>query len=208
MVASGPPYSPVLIKISADKRPLNQLTVKNLFFYYITMAGLWGVIQFCRPAGALLQVGAQAGPCLVAAGRGCVPAASLCTSGSALAACCCRDRWCCVHGSWIHESGPSAALAEGRSRPLLWLPARWAFGFYGDHQQNLQCVLIYRCCVLIHVWCSLFSVGNKVYCYCYCSIPVCMVQCTHLITTGGTPNLYNRGSSMQVNSLHSGANNM
>ena len=26
------PHSPVLIKISADKRPLNQLTVKNLFF--------------------------------------------------------------------------------------------------------------------------------------------------------------------------------
>ena len=34
-VASGPPHSPVLIKISADKRPLNQLTVKNLFFSLI-----------------------------------------------------------------------------------------------------------------------------------------------------------------------------
>ena len=34
----------------------------------------------------------------------------------------------------------------------FWLPARWAFGFSGDHQQNLQCVLIYRCFV-IHVWC-------------------------------------------------------
>ena len=45
---------------------------------------------------------------------------------------------------------------------LHWLPARWAFGFPGDHQQNIQCVLIYRCCVLIHVWCSVFSVGNKV----------------------------------------------
>ena len=41
-----------------------------------------------------------------------------------------------------------------------------------------------------------------------CSTPLCMVQCTHLITTGGTPHLYNRRSSMQVNSLHSGANNM
>ena len=26
------------------------------------------------------------------------------------------------------------------------------------------------------------------------SNPICMVQCTHLITTGGTPHLYNRGS--------------
>ena len=41
-----------------------------------------------------------------------------------------------------------------------------------------------------------------------CSTPICMVQCTHLITTGGAPHLYNRGSSMQVNSLHSGANNI
>ena len=30
-----------------------------------------------------------------------------------------------------------------------------------------------------------------------CSTPLCMVQCTHLITTDGTPHLYNRGSSMQ-----------
>ena len=35
-----------------------------------------------------------------------------------------------------------------------------------------------------------------------------MVQCTHLTTTGGAPHLYNRGSSMQVNSLHSEANDM
>ena len=35
VVASGPVYLPVLIKISADKRPLNQLTVKNLFFLLI-----------------------------------------------------------------------------------------------------------------------------------------------------------------------------
>ena len=41
-----------------------------------------------------------------------------------------------------------------------------------------------------------------------CSTPLCMVQCTHLITTGGTPHLYNRGSSMLVNSLHSGENDM
>ena len=33
-----------------------------------------------------------------------------------------------------------------------------------------------------------------------CSTPNCMVQCTHLITTGGTPHLYNRWSSMQVDS--------
>ena len=39
-----------------------------------------------------------------------------------------------------------------------------------------------------------------------CSTRICMVQCTHLITTGGTPHLYNRGSSMLVNSLHSGEN--
>ena len=38
--------------------------------------------------------------------------------------------------------------------------------------------------------------------------PLCMVQCTHLITTGGTPHLHNKRSSMQVNSLHSGANNI
>ena len=43
----------------------------------------------------------------------------------------------------------------------FWLPARSAFGFSGDHQQNIQCVLIYRCCVLTHVCCWLFSVGNK-----------------------------------------------
>ena len=35
------PHSPVLIKISADKRPLNQLTVKNLFFSLI-------IKTFCR----------------------------------------------------------------------------------------------------------------------------------------------------------------
>ena len=43
-----------------------------------------------------------------------------------------------------------------------WWPASWDFGFSCDRQQNIQCVLIYRCCVLVHVWCSLFSVGNKV----------------------------------------------
>ena len=41
-----------------------------------------------------------------------------------------------------------------------------------------------------------------------CSTPLRMVKCTHLITTGGMPHLYNRGSSMQVNSLHSGENDM
>ena len=41
----------------------------------------------------------------------------------------------------------------------------------------------------------------------FCSTHICMVQCTHLITTGGTPHLYDRGSSMLVNSLHSGENN-
>ena len=35
------PHSPVLIKISADKRPLNQLTVKNLFFSLF-------IITFCH----------------------------------------------------------------------------------------------------------------------------------------------------------------
>ena len=34
-----------------------------------------------------------------------------------------------------------------------------------------------------------------------CSTHICMVQCTHLITTGGTPHLYNRGSSMLVDIL-------
>ena len=38
-----------------------------------------------------------------------------------------------------------------------------------------------------------------------CSTPLCMVQWTHLITTA---HLYNRGSSMQVNSLHFGANDI
>ena len=41
-----------------------------------------------------------------------------------------------------------------------------------------------------------------------CSTHICMVQCTHLITTGGTPHLYNRVSSVLVNSLQSGENNM
>ena len=41
-----------------------------------------------------------------------------------------------------------------------------------------------------------------------CSTHICMVQCTHLITTCGTPHLNNRGSSMLVNSLHSGENDM
>ena len=40
-----------------------------------------------------------------------------------------------------------------------------------------------------------------------CSTHICMVQCTHLITKGGTPHLYNGGSSMLVNSLHSRENN-
>ena len=42
------------------------------------------------------------------------------------------------------------------------LPTRWAFGFSGDQQQNIQCVLICWCCDPIRVWCSLLSVGNKV----------------------------------------------
>ena len=40
------------------------------------------------------------------------------------------------------------------------------------------------------------------------STTLCMVQWTHLITTGGTPHLYNRGSSMQASPLHSGANDI
>ena len=36
-----------------------------------------------------------------------------------------------------------------------------------------------------------------------CSIHICMVQCTHLITTGGTPHLYNRGSSIAQRLLQS-----
>ena len=56
-----------------------------------------------------------------------------------------------------------------RNHMALWLPARWAFGFFCDHQHNLQWVSIHRCCVLIHVWYSLFSVGNKVYYYYYYS---------------------------------------
>ena len=43
----------------------------------------------------------------------------------------------------------------------FWLPTRWSFGFSGDHQQNIQCVLIYICCVLISMWCSFLSVKNK-----------------------------------------------
>ena len=38
--------------------------------------------------------------------------------------------------------------------------------------------------------------------------PISMVECTHLITTVGTSQLHNRGSSMQVNSFHSSANDM
>ena len=56
-----------------------------------------------------------------------------------------------------------AALADGLSQSLFWLPAWWDFGLSGDHdEQNIQCVLIDRCCLPMHVWSTLLSVGNKV----------------------------------------------
>ena len=41
---------------------------------------------------------------------------------------------------------------------VLWLPARWASGFSGDHQQNHQCLWFHSCYNVIHVFCpSLFA---------------------------------------------------
>ena len=44
----------------------------------------------------------------------------------------------------------------------MWLLAWWAIDFFGEHQHNIERVLIYRCCVVIHAWCLLLSDGNKV----------------------------------------------
>ena len=69
--------------------------------------------------------------------------------------------------------------------------------------------------VLSHIFKSVSGVSNQVSLMAglwrviqVCSTPVGMVHCTYLITTGVTPHLYNRGSSMQVNYLHSEANDM
>ena len=93
------------------------------------------------PLGPFYGWGTLAGPC------GCRSwvrtCRELCSSGSVLAACGCRARWCSLsplEGCAGHSPGfmnPwiwSTAPADSRSRPLFWLPARWAFGFSGDHQ--------------------------------------------------------------------------
>ena len=80
-----------------------------------------------------------------------------------------KSEW--KHKTFNHERAFGNVVCEmaaifSRSRWVncntYWVPARWAFGFSGDPQQNIQYVLIYRCYVLTHVWCSLFSIGNKV----------------------------------------------
>ena len=81
----------------------------------------------------------------------------LCSSGSVLMACGCQARWCyllegCVgYSHRVMESMNPVYCTSGQPimAILFWLPARWAFGFSGDHQQNIQCVLINRWYVLI-----------------------------------------------------------
>ena len=46
---------------------------------------------------------------------------------------------------------------------LLWLPARWASGFSGDHQQNHQCLWFHSCytcysCILSFIVCILLGI--------------------------------------------------
>ena len=57
-------------------------------------------------------------------------------------------------------------------------------------------------------WCEIITMAGLWGVIQVCSTPLCMVQCTHLITTGGAPHLYDRVSGVQVNSLHSEANNI
>ena len=82
-----------------------------------------------------------------------------------------------IYGSLtgFHEFVRSAAPVDGRPRPLFWLPAWWVFGFSVDHQHSLQCTSICKFFVLIHVWCSLFSVGNKLTTTTITSITISMI---------------------------------
>ena len=97
------------------------------------------------PLGPVLGWGTLAGPC------GCRSwvrtCSELCSSGSVLTAFGCRARWCSLsplEGCAGHSQGfmnPwiwSAAPADSRSRSIFRLPARWAFGFSGYHQQNIN----------------------------------------------------------------------
>ena len=111
------------------------------------------------------------------------------------------------------------------------LPAEWPFSSQNAIEVSdsplpgglwVKRLITHALCSLAYSdisWCKLFLIFTMKCLYCItmampwaliqvCSTPICMVQCTHLITTGGTPHLYNRGSSMLVNSLHSGENNM
>ena len=109
------------------------------------------------------SVGGVLWPSLVVVSHECVPAAIyapmgpfswLMVVGLAGVVCACwRVAWNTPDGSW-NPWVQSAAPADSHSWPLFWLPARLAFGFSGDHQQNIQCLTINRCYVLVHVWCS------------------------------------------------------
>ena len=89
---------------------------------------------------------------------------------------------------------PQDILAQGRWDYRLQLAVNFSsvFAFFSHWDVHVMTIMMSRPRAIIQA----------------CSTPICMVQCTHLITTGGTPHLYNRGSSMLVNSLHSGENNM
>ena len=49
--------------------------------------------------------------------------------------------------------------------PDHWLPARWASGFSGDHQQDHQCLWFPSCYIMLLMYSvlhCLYSVGNKI----------------------------------------------
>ena len=48
-------------------------------------------------------------------------------------------------------------ISHSKIQSFCWLPARWASGFSGDHQQNHQCLWFHSCYNVTHVFCpSLF----------------------------------------------------
>ena len=45
--------------------------------------------------------------------------------------------------------------------PCFWLPARWAFGFSGDHHQNIQCINLQMLCLYSCMLLIVFLLGIK-----------------------------------------------
>ena len=132
---------------------------------------------------------------------------------SLLSAWACLTLWRDTRGValWRHhldnESKYMFLIHSMFGKRIRWCKTLGAFNNQHRSPLNVHIVLITDFCILVipyaHYDGRALS-GNPGLQY-----PLCMVQCTHLITTGGTPHLYNRGStSMQVNSLHSGANNV